>query len=95
MKAVFPDEEDAEEDEEEEAIEADVGGGPSITRVLQAEDIPEKVTPNETALVFLNQLIALANIKVSRSCQVKGCGEDVDFVVHHVGSALYLKWVQL
>ncbi|XP_062587796.1 uncharacterized protein LOC134249458, partial [Saccostrea cucullata] len=92
MEAVFPAEEE-EEDEEDEVEDADLGGGPSITRVLHVDDIPDKVKTNVMTLVFLDQLIALANLKVTRVCQVEGCGEDVNIVVHHVGSALYLKWV--
>lgn len=31
-----------------------------------------------TALVYLNQLRVLANTKVTKCCQVKGCGEDLN-----------------
>lgn len=92
MGSVLP-EENAEDDEEEE--ETDLGGGSSVLLVLNADEIPEQLTENTTALVYLNQLRVLANMKVTKCCQVIGCGEDLGISVHHVGSAVYLKWVIL
>lgn len=92
MGSVLP-EENAEDDEEEE--ETDLGGGSSVLQVLNADEIPEQLTENTTALVYLNQLRVLANMKVPKCCPVIGCGEDLDISVHHVGSAVYLKWVIL
>eukprot|EP00105_Crassostrea_gigas_P017838 XP_011435768.1 PREDICTED: uncharacterized protein LOC105334131 [Crassostrea gigas] len=91
MGCVLP--EDNTEDDEEEEEETDFGGGSSVLQVLNADEIPEQLTENTTALVYLNQLRVLANMKVTKCCQVKGCGEDLDISVHHVGSAVYLKWI--
>lgn len=91
IESVLPDDDDGIDDEVE--TETGLGGGPSITQVMCAEDIPNQLTANATALVFLKQLIVLANLKVTRACQVKGCGEDTNIEIQHVGSALYLEWV--
>lgn len=82
MGCVLP--EDNTEDNEEEEEETDFGRGSSVLQVLNADEIPEQLTENTTALVYLNQLRGLANMKVTKCCQVKGCGEDLDISVHHV-----------
>lgn len=93
MESVLPDDDDDDGIDDEVETETGLGGGPSITQVMCAEDIPNQLTANATALVFLKQLIVLANLKVTRACQVKGCGEDTNIEIQHVGSALYLKWI--
>lgn len=95
MESVLPDDDDDDGIDDEVETETGLGGGPSITQVMCAEDIPNQLTANATALVFLKQLIVLANLKVTRACQVKGCGEDTNIEIQYVGSALYLKWVTL
>lgn len=95
METVFPTiEDDAEGEEEEAEIDPDLGVGPSITRVLTPDAVHENLTTNETAIVFLKQILVLANIKAPKTCQVKGCGGDVGIEIQRVGSAIYLKWVR-
>jgi hypothetical protein len=93
MDSVFPNEDD--EEEEEEEGEQDVEMGPSVTRVVTPEAIHENVINNETALVFMQQILVLANIRAPKICQVKGCGGDVGTEIRRVGSAIYLKWVRM
>lgn len=51
----------SEDDEEEE--ETDFGGELSVQQVLNADAIPEQLTENTTALVYLNQLrVVIENV---------------------------------
>ena len=86
--------EDNADDDIEEA-ETEVVGGPSVTRVLCKDDITDKMKGNHTAIVYMHQLINLANMKVQKVCPVEDCGETLNIDVQHVGSAIYLKWVIL
>lgn len=88
-EAVFPREDDDEEEVDREEAEI----GPSICRVLCPDDF-DQLLDSHTALVYLQQLKALAMKKVDPLCKVKGCGGVLDIGIKHIGSAVYLKWVR-
>ena len=93
IEFVLPGEDNADDDIEE--AETEVVGGPSVTRVLCVDDIEENMKGNDTAIVFMHQLVNLANLKVQKVCPVEDCGETLNIDIQHVGSAIYLKWVKL
>lgn len=88
-EAVFPREDDDEEEVDKEEAEI----GPSICRVLCPDDF-DQLLDSHTALVYLQQLKALAMKKVDPLCKIKGCGGVLDIGIKHIGSAVYLKWVR-
>lgn len=88
-EAVFPREDDDEEEVDNEEAEI----GPSICRVLCPDDY-DQLLDSHTALVYLQQLKALAMKKVDPLCKIKGCGGVLDIGIKHIGSAVYLKWVR-
>lgn len=87
-EAVFPREDDDEEEVDNEEAEV----GPSICRVLCPDDF-DQLLDSHTALVYLQQLKALAMKKVDPLCKIKGCGGVLDIGIKHIGSAVYLKWI--
>uniref|UniRef100_A0A8W8M4P9 Uncharacterized protein n=1 Tax=Magallana gigas TaxID=29159 RepID=A0A8W8M4P9_MAGGI len=87
-EAVFPREDDDEEEVDNEEAEI----GPSICRVLCPDDF-DQLLDSHTALVYLQQLKALAMKKVDPLCKIKGCGGVLDIGIKHIGSAVYLKWI--
>lgn len=86
---MFPREDDDEEEVDNEEAEI----GPSICRVLCPDDF-DQLLDSHTALVYLQQLKALAMKKVDPLCKIKGCGGVLDIGIKHIGSAVYLKWVR-
>lgn len=86
---MFPREDDDEEEVDKEEAEI----GPLICRVLCPDDF-DQLLDSHTALVYLQQLKALAMKKVDPLCKIKGCGGVLDIGIKHIGSAVYLKWVR-
>lgn len=88
VESVFPQEEEEEEEGEEEEEEI----GPSVLKLNSPDDI-HHVLEKKTALVYVDQLLALAHKPVHTTCKVKGCGKALQCTSRNIGSALYLKWV--
>lgn len=66
--------------------------GPGVKRVQGDADINEMLDDN-IFLVFSNQLLTLAKTNVQKTCNVKGCQEEVLLTTDTVSSVMYLKWV--
>ncbi|XP_071141350.1 uncharacterized protein [Mytilus edulis] len=64
--------------------------GPNISRIKTDNDLTA-LLEDRTFLVFLNQILVLAKMKVE-NCAVVGCHEEVVISTEVISSALYLKW---
>ncbi|XP_069107077.1 uncharacterized protein [Argopecten irradians] len=88
---------DLEFDTFEEEMDNEPGEGPEdivgtgIERILHEND-HQKLTQDQSCIAFLEPLLVLAKTKISLSCQVKGCKEEVTIRNKFTGSALYLTW---
>jgi hypothetical protein len=45
---------------------------------------------DKTAIVYLMQQKSMANKRVDALCKVKGCGENIEMSIKHVGSAVHV-----
>ncbi|CAC5421377.1 unnamed protein product [Mytilus coruscus] len=64
--------------------------GPNISRIETDNDLTA-LLEDRTFLVFLDQILVLANLKIE-NCAVVGCHEEVVISTEVISSALYLKW---
>lgn len=69
--------------------------GISVSKLKDTEDIESFLRDNHPYLVYSEQILALANTTVINICNVKGCGQAVEIQTETVGSAVYLKWVDV
>jgi hypothetical protein len=85
------DESDSEEiEDEEEGVEhLKCGNVPVIRNKAEIEQLVD----DRPAMVYLNALVALAEVKVAKICSVKGCEAVVHISSEVVSSAVYLRWV--
>ncbi|XP_077988832.1 uncharacterized protein LOC144443271 isoform X2 [Glandiceps talaboti] len=64
---------------------------PGFQRIRSEED-QEHLLNDTACLVYLQQLLVLANCKISTICTSKECNGKLSVSSQFVGSALYLKW---
>ncbi|XP_061167182.1 uncharacterized protein LOC133176022 [Saccostrea echinata] len=83
------DSEEIEDDEEKFVEHAEY----SCLPVIRNNDEIEQLVHDCPAMVYINQLITLAETGVPKICRVKGCEAQVHISSEVVSSAVYLRWV--